>query len=149
MRYAVLYGPLTIAAIVLSFFEVFEPIQRDHYTGYFGSLWEIAARPAGEPARLGLLFGAITIVLIWVSVIPKLRTAVIPAIVAAIAASCTLLLIIRPATGDPKPDLTPSGTALLVIAISVTAVAVVQCVDYAQQGRRTRSSHRVERPQQM
>lgn len=138
MKYAIIYVPLGIAAIVLSAYEVFQPVEREHSVGHFGSLWDIAARPAGGPARVGLMFGGIAIVLMWISVIPRIRTAVLPVLIAIIGASCAILLITRPATGTPRPELTTSGTLLLLIAAAITVTASAQAMDYAKQRRRAR-----------
>ncbi|MFI7063979.1 hypothetical protein ACIBL3_23535 [Kribbella sp. NPDC050124] len=118
--YARLYGPLAVVSVVIAF----QPILSDDY----GTLWEMAGRPGGGPAVIGvLLMGG----LIWLLAAAALRPVVstgVPALIAVLSGLIVVMLLTKPGTGSPRPELTSFGDAAVAVAVCTFALAVSQFV---------------------
>ncbi|TQN31673.1 hypothetical protein FHX37_1592 [Haloactinospora alba] len=126
--FARFYGPLAVAALVMSFLPPFEEVQ-DKLAGSgtvrttYGTLWEMAAR--GGPATLAVLVVLVLVTLLVVATVPVSDSRGLPVGIAACAGVLILMLILRPGTGEPTPGLTDAGVAELVVLVCCTVVAVV------------------------
>lgn len=127
--YAPLYAVLAVLALVLSFFPLFnDVVEHDDgvtLTRHFGSLYEMAARPGGQPALIGLTLMIALIVLLVVAAFRKEIHPGLPASITGVAAVIALMLLAKPGTGDPVPSLTHAGTADVAIAIATVALTSV------------------------
>lgn len=131
--YARLYGPLTVAAIGLVFMPFFDDLMVDSTDGTvrrsFGTLWDMASRPAGDPAVLGILLAIVLAALCGVAAF-RPRSQGLPIAISAVCVPIIIMLITKPATGDPKPDLSPDGAAGLAIAIFACALGIVHAIHF-------------------
>jgi hypothetical protein len=125
--YARLYGAIAVLALALSFMPLFEDVVDGDLRTTYGSLWQMAGRPGGGPAVLGVLLLLGLIALLVVGTV-GVRSAMLPIAVAVDALLIVLMLITRPGAGTPKPDLTGAGTAALVIALCAVAVSVAHAI---------------------
>jgi hypothetical protein len=104
LGYARLYGPLAVVSVVIAF----QPILGEDY----GTLWEMAGRPGGGPAVIGaLLMGGLISFLAYASFRPAQTTGV-PAVIAVLAALIAVMLLTKPGTGSPTPELTSLALAV-------------------------------------
>jgi hypothetical protein len=151
-RYALFYAPLSLAVLALAFLPLFkDAVERsDGLTirASFGTVFDMAGTPAGGPAVLGLIFlGGLVVCLVAATLRPP-RSVSLPVAIAALAALIALLLITRPNTGTPKPALTDSGTAGLVLVIVAVLLGIGHAIQLAA-SRRYRGSTAVSAvPQQ-
>jgi hypothetical protein len=112
--YARFYAPLAVVSVVISFL----PLLEDGY----GTLWEMAGRPGGGPAVIGVLLMVALIALLGFAAFKPVAKPGIPFAIAGVAALIVVMLLTKPGTGTPTPGLTPSGDA--AVAITVCAAAL-------------------------
>ncbi|NIK57107.1 hypothetical protein [Kribbella shirazensis] len=118
--YARLYAPLAVVSVVISF----QPL----LPGRYGTLWEMAGRPGGDPAILGvLLMGGLVVLLAYASFRP-VTTAGVPVGIAVLAALIFVMLLTKPGAGSSPPSLTPFGDAAVAIAVCTFTLAVSHAV---------------------
>ncbi|MGH3716129.1 MAG: hypothetical protein ACRDT4_22100 [Micromonosporaceae bacterium] len=127
--FQVFYGVVAALSLGLVFLPIFSDVTVDlgegsHYTRSFGTLWDMAGRPAGGPAVLGIgLMGLLIVLLVMASMKPR-RPGHLVAI-AATAGSALLMLLLKPNTGSPPPDLTGSATLGAVLLAATVVLSVV------------------------
>ncbi|WP_166352797.1 hypothetical protein [Phytoactinopolyspora limicola] len=128
--YARLYGPLAVLAAMLSFMPIFDDVVIEYDNGselrrWFGSLWDMAGRAGGDPATLGILLVLIFTTLL-VAATFRPTTVGLPVSVVVVAIPMVIMLVTRPGTGTPKPDLSAHGMAGMTIVILAVVIAVAQ-----------------------
>jgi hypothetical protein len=130
-RYARFYAPLAVSAIMLAFLPLFEIVVEQNEFGVstsdYGSIFEMAARANGSPAGLGvILLGALVILLVVAAF--RIRSAGVPVALAIVASLIALMLITKPGTGTPTPELSGSGLAGLVLMIGLVVLAIAHAI---------------------
>jgi hypothetical protein len=131
--YARLYGPLAVVSAALIFLPLLEDVvivdsSGGTLTWDYGTLWEMAGNSGGEPAALGILLAVALIVMLTVATFRTAGSWPLPTGIAVVAALVALMLLTKPGVGDPPPDLTPAGTAALVVAIYACVLGVAHGV---------------------
>lgn len=126
-RYGRLYAALAVLVPALSFMPLLQDVVTEDWATHYGSLWEISARPGGGPAAIGILLMLVLLLLLTVATFQPTWTWPLFGIVAD-GALITLMLLTKPGTGDPKPDLTPAGQAGLALVVLAMALCVVHAV---------------------
>lgn len=125
-RYGRLYAALAPTSIVLSFlppFAVGGP-GLNARTESFGTVWDMASTPGGDPARAAMvLLAALFCCLLAAAVWPAV--AALPVVNGVCASAVGVLLWTRPATGNPPPDLSAVGKAHLTVAAAIVATSVI------------------------
>jgi hypothetical protein len=138
-RYARFYAPLAIGSVTLAFLPLFKDVVVVSGTGTmsakYGSVFDMAGRSGGGPAVIGLLLLAGLVAALIVAVF-RVPSAVLPAVIAGLAALIVLMLLTKPGTGDPTPDLTDGGLAGLVLAVCTTLLGVTHAVHLSWFNRR-------------
>jgi hypothetical protein len=123
-RYARFYAPLAIGSVTIAFLPLFEDVVVVEEWGTrsteYGSVFDMAGRSGGEPAVIGMFLLAGLVAALALAVF-RVRSAVLPGMIAGLAA---LMLLTKPGTGDPTPDLTGSGLAGLVLAFCATLTGI-------------------------
>lgn len=131
--YARLWGPLAVATLGLLFMPIMDDQQVDLVDGTierrFGTLWDTALNPNGDPALLGILLALAVVVLAVVATF-RPRSTGVPIAIAVACVPIAIMLITLPATGTPKPDLSPAGTAGLALTIAAFALGVVHAIHH-------------------
>jgi hypothetical protein len=95
----------------------------------------MAGRPGGAPAVFGLALLAILVGLL-VTAVFWARSAAIPVSVAVCAALIALMLLTKPGTDDPTPDLTTTGRIGMAMTVCVLLLATVHAVHLVLANRR-------------
>jgi hypothetical protein len=122
--YARLYGPLAVASVMIAF----QPI----LSGGYGTLFEMAGRRGGGPAVVGaLLMGGLIWFLTHASFRPAMSAGV-PAVIAVLAGLIVVMLLTKPGTGSPRPELTSFGDAAVAVAVCTLGLAVSHVVRLRQ-----------------
>lgn len=138
-RYARFYAPLAVGSVLLAFLPLFDDVDSTNgdvsFHESFGTVFQMAGSPGGSPAVLGLILLAVLVTLLSVATF-RARSAALPACAAVVAALIALMLITKPATGDPTPSLSDSGTAGLVLTICVVVIGFAHAIHLAATGRR-------------
>ena len=119
-EYGRLYGPLTVTIFVITFL----PILPEGY----GTLWQMAGRDDGGPAVLALVLVYGLIGCLMRMTLRPVRTSGLPITIAILAAVLVLMLILKPGTGNPTPDLTPFGHAAMGLALFTLTLGVAHAV---------------------
>lgn len=133
--YARFYAPIVIVLATLSFQPVFDDVVDGDQTISYGTLWDMARDSAGDPAVLGLLlFGALAVLLVLATV--RVPTTGQLGGIAVLSALIVLMLITKPGTGEPPPELSGQGTAGLVLVAGTGVLAVVQAIQLSSHRRR-------------
>lgn len=122
--YARFYPAMAIAAIILSLRPYY--IDRGDEVSTFGNLWEIAAS-FGGPAATGAFLLIVLVCALSVAAIAP-RSAAPPATVCVVALILMALLLAKPATGTPKPDLTSEGVASVLVGGTMVAIGMVHAI---------------------
>jgi hypothetical protein len=138
-RYARFYAPLAIGSVVLAFLPLFDDVDiTDNGTSMhssYGTVFDMAGRRGGGPAMLGLLLLAVLVVLLSIAAF-RARSTVLPISLAVVAALIALMLITKPGTGVPTPNLTQAGLAGLVLTICAGTIGVAHAIHLSVVGRR-------------
>ncbi|SEE33307.1 hypothetical protein [Jiangella alba] len=136
--YARLYGPLTVAGLGLIFKPMFDDLRVDVETGgvesRFGNLWETAANHNGDPAVLGIMLALILMSLTLVATF-RPRSGGLPVGIAVVCLLIIIMLITKPGTGDPAPDLSPDGLSSMAVAVFALVLGVVHAVHFTRWSR--------------
>lgn len=115
--YARFYAPLAVVSIALSGLPIFEDTfdASSGFSSTYGTLYDMAATHAGAPAVLALfLIGLLVTQLAFATVKPG--NAALPIGIAVTSAVLVVMLLTKPGSGDPTPDLGSGGVAGLVLA---------------------------------
>jgi hypothetical protein len=125
--YSRFYAAIAILSVALSFMPLFNDVVKDDFRSSYGTLWQMAARPGGGPAVIGvfLLLGLVALLVIAAN---QVRSRLLPIAIAADGALIAVMLIAKPGTGTPKPDLAVGGLIGLTIALSAMALGVAHAV---------------------
>jgi hypothetical protein len=138
-RYARFYAPLAIGSVVLAFLPIFNDVDITYESSSlhisYGTVFDMASRPAGGPAALGLVLLAVLVTLLSIAAF-RVRSAVLPLSLAVVAALIALMLITKPGTGKPTPSLSDSGVAGLVLTICVSVIGIAQAIHLTVVGKR-------------
>lgn len=131
-RYARLYAPLALAIATLSFLPLFRDIDHHYQDGStlhigYGSVFQMAGR-GGGPAVFGILMLAIVVVLLLIATFGQIDHPVVPVSTAIFSAPIALLLIFKPMTGSPTPQLSDAGTAGLALIIGTIGVTITHAI---------------------
>lgn len=144
--YARLYAPLALVALGLVFLPMLEDVvvetETSTYSSHYGTLWETAAEPNGGPAVFAIVL-AFALMGLCLAATFRPLVAGLPVGVSVVSALVILMLVTKPGTGDPQPDLTDAGTASLAIAVFALLLGVVHAVHLS---RRTRERTSPDRP---
>jgi hypothetical protein len=144
--YGRLYSALAPLCLVFSFgrpFAVGKGLNVDVES--FGSVWDMAATPAGAPARVAVflllsMFGCLLAAAVWP------RVPALPVINAIAATIIGALLVTRPRTGQPPPDLSGLGRGQLIVAAGIVIVSIVYIGHLVTDRRRARPGGRRDEP---
>jgi hypothetical protein len=130
-RYARFYAPMAIGSIMIAFLPLFEDVVVVEEWGTrsteYGSVFDMAGRPGGGPAVIGVFLLAGLVAALALAVF-RVRSAVLPGMIAGLSALIVLMLLTKPGTGDPTPDLTGSGLAGLVLAVCATLLGITHAI---------------------
>ena len=118
--YSRLYGPLAVTIFVITFL----PILPEGY----GTLWQMAARDDGGPAVLALVLVYGLIGCLMRMTLRPVNTGGWPVVIAGLAAVLALMLVVKPGTGTPVPDLTPFGHAAMGLSLLTLVLGVAHLV---------------------
>lgn len=137
--YARLYGGAAVAGLFLLFLPILEDVveKEDGYVSGtpYGTLWEMAgAGGGGDPAVLGIVLAAAWIGLLAYAAF-RPHASGPPIGIAVVAALILLMLIVRPGTGEPVPDLTAEGHAAFAMSVGIGLLAIVHAVHYGRWAR--------------
>lgn len=142
--YARLYGAIAVLSLTLSFIPLFNDVV-EHDSGgtlrrHFGNLYETSTTGGGGPAMIGIL---LLLILIGVLVAATFRPTVpaLPVAIVVLAALIALMLLTKPGTGDPAPDLSYAGTADAGLAFVTMALGAAHFIHL-----RVRRGQRPPRP---
>jgi hypothetical protein len=128
--YARFYAPLAVAAILVTFLPLYNDYSATYGAGAvsvsFGTVWDMAGRYGGDPARLGLA-GLAVIVALLVRGAFVVRSALLPSVLAVLGAAVVVLVIAAPGTGPIWPGLAEGG----YMAITVGGLIVLTSLAHA------------------
>ena len=130
-KYARFYAPLAIGSLVLAFLPLLQEVVEEEdgtttITSY-GTIFDMAGRPGGGAAVIGiLLLGALVLLLAIAAV--RAPSAWLPVAIAGVAALIALMLITKPGTGTPTPELTDSGSAGLGLMFFCVALGLIHAI---------------------
>src|SRR5262249_5107145 len=116
--YARFYAPLAVVSTVLGAMPIFdEKVTVDGHTvrvDRYGNLFDMAGRYGGGFAVLAIGFLAALVALLVVASV-RVRSRAVPVALAVLAAVLVVMLIAKPGTARPAPELSGAGTAGLVV----------------------------------
>jgi hypothetical protein len=136
--YARLYGPMAVLFVALSFLPLFDNVVSDNLITRYGTIWEMAGRNGGDPAVFGI-FLMMALVGMLVTATFRVRGGPgLPLAIAADAGLIALMMLSKPGTGEPTPDLSDSGMAGLAIVLSTIVLACVHALHLRRYERRGR-----------
>jgi high-affinity Fe2+/Pb2+ permease len=125
-----IYAASSVVAFVATFAPLWATIEPgDLYETM--SLWGATAETGGDIAVLGIIMMVGLVVTLMVAAASSRPQPWVPFVVVAISAFAILLLLTKPATGDPKPDLGVGGSLLFGVAILLAITAVADMVSQA------------------
>lgn len=127
-RYGRFYAPLALGMTALAFVP---PFKDDGY----GTVFQMAARPAGGPAVLGIMLFAVLVVFLVAGALRDGSIA-LPIGIAVMAALVALMLVTKPGTGTPTPALSDAGTAGLVLVVCAVVLAIAHALHLSVLNRR-------------
>jgi hypothetical protein len=139
-RYARFYAPLAVASAVLVFLPPFKDTVEMLAgalltTESYGTLFDMAGRPAGGPAIAALLLSAAIIVLLAAAALHPVRSPWLPGWLAGLSTLVVIMLITKPATDHPP--LSDAGRADLVVAACTVLLGLLHAVQLAALDRRS------------
>jgi hypothetical protein len=132
--YARFYAPLAVAAILVTFVPLYNDYAATSPGGgvtvTFGTVWDMAGRYGGDPARLGIV-GLTVIVALLVRGAFVVQNAVLPAILAVLAGAVVVLVIAAPGTGPIWPGLADGGYAAITVGGLILATSLAHAIHLA------------------
>jgi hypothetical protein len=134
-RYRRLYAAILALAVVFSSLPPYEILSGGGRYRSFGTMWEMAATPGGGPARLAMVLLALKFVcLVAATVRPDIP--VLPPIIALTVSAVIVLLLTRPATGEPTPALNLYSWAQVILAGCIVIVCAIHSAHFLRHLRR-------------
>jgi hypothetical protein len=119
-------------ATVLSVMPIFNTVVtvegRTVAVDTYGSLLDMAGWSGSDPAVLALGLLAVLVTLLVVASVRGARSPALPFALAVLAAMLVVMLITKPGTGQPTPELSGAGTAGLVTGGWIAILGVVHAV---------------------
>ena len=132
---------LAVGLFAASTLGTFDPVADEGSLRTYGSLWETATDPAGGPAVLGIILLAAGGVVAVASVALEGRAGRAPAVaLAVIGVLGMVMLLSKVGTTDPKPDLGPGGSMMLLLAVLVVLASIADLVTYRPAQRTQRAA---------
>ena len=132
---------LAVGLFAASTLNTFDPIADGSSLRTYGSLWETATDSSGGPAILGIILLAVGSVVAVAAVALEDRGGRGPAAtLAVIGILGVVMLLSKVGTTDPKPDLGPGGSMMLLLAILVIVASVTDLVTYRPAGSTQRAA---------
>jgi hypothetical protein len=133
--YARFYAPIAVVILALTFMPLFEDVVIEDngevvLTVTYGSLWELVGRDRGGSAATGLMLVLLFVGLLALASV-RVKTDGLPIGIAVTAVLILLMLIGKPGTGDPTPELSGSGVAGAVLALLAIVIVVIHAVHLA------------------
>jgi hypothetical protein len=125
------YPALAVSMLTLAFLPLFEPVDSDGISTEYGTVFDMAGRQGGGPAVFGILVLAVLIGLMVTAAI-RVPSRTIPLAIAGAAALVIVMLITKPGTGTPTPDLSDTGQAGIALGVAAIVVAIVQVADLSR-----------------
>jgi hypothetical protein len=122
-RYARLYAPIAVALVAMSALPPFNDAFDGDFATRYGTVWDMARSNAGDPAVFGLLLLGILVVLLVVATF-RVRQPGLPAAITVLSALIVLMLVTKPGTGIPTPELSGAGAAGLAIVAGTAVLGV-------------------------
>ena len=136
-RYGWFYMPTGVLMIVLSFLPLYEDVQvTEDYVRTWSqwSLWDYVLLNRFPPAVLGLLLLGAFVVLSFVATFAPHDFAW-PACLAFVAALLALMLIAKPGTGSPPPELAPTSKGGLALILGCFGLGVAHAIHASRKQR--------------
>jgi hypothetical protein len=131
-RYARFYAPLAVVATVLGVMPIFNSVVtvdgRTVKVDTYGSLFDMAGRYSGDPAVVAIGLLAVLVTLLVVASVRGARSPALPLALAVVAALLVIMLLTKPGTGQPTPELSGAGTAGLVVGCWIVVLGVVHAI---------------------
>jgi hypothetical protein len=129
--YARFYAPLAVAAILVTFLPLYNDYATTtsggELTVSFGSVWDMAGRPGGDPARIGIL-GLAVVVALLVRAAFVVHGPLLPAVLAVLAGAVVALVIAAPGTGPIWPGLADGGYAAITIGALIVLTSLAHAI---------------------
>ncbi|MGH3656419.1 MAG: hypothetical protein ACRDUA_07150 [Micromonosporaceae bacterium] len=136
--YARFYAAMALGALVLLFLPILSDVvvkdDGSTMTQRYGTLWEMSDNTGGESAVLGILLVAGFVVLLAMASV-QVRAPGHPISIAVTAFILFLMVVGKPGTGEPTPDLAAGGIAGAVLCVAAVGTAVVHAVHLHQRSR--------------
>ena len=139
-QYGRFYAPLALGMAALAFVPPFRDgdVTGEYGTTFhrsFGTVFEMAARPAGGPAVLAIGLFAVLVVFLVAGALRDGSIA-LPIGIAVLAALMALMFVTKPGTGTPAPALSDAGRAGLVLVVCTAVLAVAHAIHLSVLSRR-------------
>jgi hypothetical protein len=126
-RFARFYAPIAVVLVALSGLPPFNDVIDEDVTVTYGTLWDMARRTAGDPAVFGLILLGILVALLGLATL-RVPTPGLLAGITVTSALIILMLLTKPGTGEPVPELSGVGVAGLVIVAGTALMAMVHAL---------------------
>ena len=131
-RFGRFYAPVAVGLFGLSFLPMFHDVVTHDdgvtMTTHYGTLWNMAADSAGDPAVFGIMLLLLLVALLVPAALRRQPGRLLTGSIAVVAALVTLMVIARPGTGSPTPSLTPYAAAGLAVVIATVVLAVAHTI---------------------
>lgn len=139
--YSRIYGPMAVLAFCLTFTDMFEDVvDSEDFRRTYGSLWELAGDHSGAPAMVGILLMFALVGVLLAATFRAARGPALPIAIAAISAIAIIMIITRPGTGDPAPELADGGAMMAALAAFALAASIAHIVHLTVLARRARAT---------
>lgn len=122
--YARFYAPLAIVALALSAVPLYKPVQvSEGVRRTFDTTWEMAGNHGGDPAVLGILLLVGLVTVMSVAAV-RTKSAALPISIAVLSALIVTMILAKPGTGTPRPDLTNEAIIGVVFSVAIVAISI-------------------------
>ena len=129
--YGRFYAPLALGSVVIAFLPLFNDVESGEgdstsRTSY-GTVFDMAARPGGGPAVIGVALLVALVGLLTIAAV-RVRRVGVPVLIALVATLIAVMLITKPGTGSPTPDLSDGGRAALALAVCAIVLGLAHAI---------------------
>lgn len=138
--YAHVYAPMAIVALSVIFVPLFDSVQEDGYTRTFSSEWEMAGESGGGISVLAIMLMVALVVLLLMATFRPPGTLGVPVGISAIALVEVVMLLAKPGTGSPKPDLSSAGHIVVTLGLGLCILGIVHAIHIRAASQRIRYS---------